>query len=78
VHNQITRVFKIQRKKVTKSVATRKKWAKFGDAARDTNGPDPATTKIADEVFLVVTTNTTVSVFLSPSLPPSLLLAFFP
>lgn len=58
---QVTRVFRIERKRVPKPVAARKKWEKFGDAASDVQGPDPATTKIADEVFLTLTTGTTVS-----------------
>ena len=55
-------MFRIERKRVPKPVADRKHWAKFGDAAEDVEGPDPATTKIADDVFLTLTTNITVSV----------------
>lgn len=55
---KITRVYKIERLKVPKAVAKRKKWKKFGDAVGDNaEGPDPATTQIADEVFLTLTTN---------------------
>jgi hypothetical protein len=58
---QVTRVFRIEKKRVPKPVATRKQWKKFGDASRDVEGPDPATTKIADDVFLTLTTNSSVS-----------------
>ncbi len=54
-------MFRIERKRVPKPVADRKHWAKFGDATNDVDGPDPATTKIADDVFLTLTTNITVS-----------------
>ena len=42
-------------------------WKKFGDAENDRSkapngeGPDPATTLIADEVFLTLTTNKEVT-----------------
>ena len=42
---------------------TQQMWKKFGDAEDDRGkgkngeGPDPATTLIADEVFLTLTTN---------------------
>jgi len=42
-------------------------WKKFGDAENDRGkapngeGPDPATTLIADEVFLTLTTNKEVT-----------------
>lgn len=58
---QVTRVFRVERKRVPKPVAARKQWAKFGDASRDVQGPDPATTKIADDVFITLTINSTVS-----------------
>lgn len=58
----MTRVYRIERKRVPKPVASRKRWAKFGDATEDVpSGPDPATTNIAEEVFLTLTTNITVS-----------------
>ena len=56
-------MFRIERKRVPKPVAERKHWGKFGDAADDVEGPDPATTKIADEVFLTLTTNSNVRAF---------------
>ena len=53
-------MFRIERKRVPKPVAERKHWDKFGDAAGDVEGPDTATTKIADDVFLTLTTNINV------------------
>ena len=76
--SQVTRIFRVEKKRVPKPVATRRKWAKFGDAAKDVKGPDPATTNIADEVFLTLITNVTVctsstSLYLSLSLSPTIL-----
>ena len=56
-------MYRIERKRVPKPVAVRKQWAKFGDASGDKRGPDPATTQIAEDVFLTLTTNITVSHF---------------
>ena len=37
-------------------------WKRFGDAENDKgSGPDPATTQVADEVFLTLTTSKEVS-----------------
>merc|ERR1712142_576084 len=53
-----TRIFKIETRKVPKSIAKRKQWKKFGDATSDNqHGPDPATTFMGEEVFLTFTTN---------------------
>ncbi len=57
-HPQVTREYKIERHRVPKAIASRRKWAKFGDAEQDTpEGPDPATTLISDDVFLTLTSN---------------------
>ncbi|KAL5483702.1 hypothetical protein EMCRGX_G020109 [Ephydatia muelleri] len=54
-----TTLYKMETHRVPKAVGTRKQWRKnkFGDAASDKEGPNPATTQIADEVFLTLTTN---------------------
>lgn len=50
-------MFRIERHRVPKTVAQRKKWAKFGDVAGEPSGPNRANTQIADEVYLTLTTN---------------------
>ena len=47
----------IERHRVPKVVAQRKRWAKFGDVEGEGEGPNRANTQIADEVFLTLTTN---------------------
>lgn len=54
---KVTRVYRIERHRVPKAVAQRKRWAKFGDVAGEGEGPNRANTQIADEVFLTLTTN---------------------
>jgi len=55
---KVTRTFKIETRKVPKSIAKRKQYKKFGDATTDNqHGPDPATTFMGEEVFLTFTTN---------------------
>ena len=50
-------MYRIERHRVPKAVAQRKKWVKFGDVAGEGEGPNRANTQIADEVFLTLTTN---------------------
>jgi len=55
---KVTRVYKMETRKVSKSIAVRKAWKKFGNATRDNpNGPDSSTTYIGDDVYLSFTTN---------------------
>ncbi|XP_066913701.1 eukaryotic translation initiation factor 3 subunit G-like [Clytia hemisphaerica] len=55
---KVTRVFNIETRKVSKAVAKRKCWKKFGSATKDNpNGPDSSTTYVGDDVFLSFTTN---------------------
>eukprot|EP00112_Aurelia_sp_Birch-Aquarium-sp1_P008861 Seg1988.4 transcript_id=Seg1988.4/GoldUCD/mRNA.D3Y31 product="Eukaryotic translation initiation factor 3 subunit G" protein_id=Seg1988.4/GoldUCD/D3Y31 len=50
---KITRTYKLENRKVPKSIAKRKLWKKFGEAKRDNpHGPDPSTTYVAEDVFL--------------------------
>lgn len=55
---KITRVYNLETRKVSKSIAKRKAWKKFGSASRDNpHGPDPSTTFVGEDVYLSFTTN---------------------
>ncbi|KAL9988052.1 hypothetical protein ACROYT_G002450 [Oculina patagonica] len=54
---KIVRTFKIETKRVSKTIAKRKLWKKFGDAKNDGPGPNPSTTTVTDDVFLILTSN---------------------
>ncbi|XP_072017742.1 eukaryotic translation initiation factor 3 subunit G-like [Amphiura filiformis] len=49
---KITRTFKVERLKASKTVAHRKAWGKFGKASQDGSGPNPSTTIISDDVYM--------------------------
>lgn len=42
----------MEKKQVSKAVAHRKSLAKFGDSKNDPAGPQPATTMVAEEIFM--------------------------
>jgi len=55
---KLTKVYQLQTHKVSKSIAKRKAWDKFGLAVKDNpHGPDSSTTYVGDDVYLVFTTN---------------------
>lgn len=55
---KVTKVYQLQTVKVSKSIAKRKAWSKFGLAVKDNpHGPDSSTTYVGDDVYLVFTTN---------------------
>jgi len=49
---KVISTYRLERKKVPKIVAERKKLKKFGLSANDPPGPNPATTVIGEEVFM--------------------------
>lgn len=50
---KIVRTFKIEKRKVAKSIAARKStWKKFGASKNDKAGPDPATTIPSEEIYM--------------------------
>jgi len=55
---KVTRFYNLETRRVSKSIAKRKLWKKFGNAVSDNpHGPDSSTTYVGDDVFLSFTTN---------------------
>ncbi|ALC47510.1 CG10881 [Drosophila busckii] len=49
---KVVRSFKIEKKIVSRAVAKRRNWVKFGDSRLDKPGPNSSTTKAADEILM--------------------------
>jgi len=49
---KVVKIYKVETRKVSESIAKRKGWKKFGGASHDPPGPSPANTIISEEVFL--------------------------
>lgn len=54
---KIVRTYRVERRIVSKTIAQRKNLKKFGQAASDKPGPDPATTFFGEDVYMQFITN---------------------
>ncbi|XP_066991855.1 eukaryotic translation initiation factor 3 subunit G [Anabrus simplex] len=54
---KIVRTYKIERVVVSKTVALRKTWPKYGQSANDKPGPDPATTIVSEDIYMQFISN---------------------
>ncbi|XP_029657563.1 eukaryotic translation initiation factor 3 subunit G isoform X1 [Octopus sinensis] len=51
-HIKVVKSYRVETKKLTKSIARRKQWKKFGSAESDPPGPNPANTIISEDIFM--------------------------
>lgn len=54
---KIIRTYKIEKRLVSKTIALRKTWKKFGESTDDKPGPNPATTIVGEDVYMQYVTS---------------------
>lgn len=54
---KVVRTYKVTKHVVSKSVARRKKMPKFGDSAKDADGPNPHTTFVSEDITMQLITS---------------------
>jgi translation initiation factor 3 subunit G len=67
IMRKITKIYEIKR--MARSVAQRREWAKFGDAIKDGKGINSSTTAVAEEVYLTLGSKDNTEQFSDNPLP---------
>jgi translation initiation factor 3 subunit G len=54
---KVVRTYKITKQIVSKNIAKRKAWKKFGDSTNDKPGPNPHTTLVSEDTYMQYVSN---------------------